>query len=276
MTQPNPEIRLTTPTREIDCYLAFPSRSVGRGPAVVVIHEIFGVDAHIRNVAQRFAAEGYVTAAPNLYPAEMQTLLTPANISLALQALAEAPPGLRRDPTRFPAFIASQPPERRPVLTALGKLSDPGVQAGLALDLLAVTRYLRNLPEVDPTRVGCVGFCFGGGMAARLAIVDPDLRAAVIFYGQNPPLEDVPSIHASLLGLYGGEDPGITGTVPQLAEAMRQAGKSFDFHVYPGAKHAFFNDTRASSYHDASARDAWERVRAFFSKSLGEPASRPG
>ncbi len=266
------QVKIRTPTREIDCYLAEPTGAPGRRPAVVVIHEIFGVGEHIEDVTRRFADLGYVAAAPNLFTGEMQELLTPANIALAMQSFAQAPPDLRRDPTKLAAFAQTQPPERRPVLAAFGKVSNPTVQAGFAEDLLAVARYLRSLPNVDPERVGSVGFCFGGAMSARLATVDPDLRAAVIFYGQNPPLEEVPRIRAALLGLYGGEDPGITGTVPMLAEAMTRAGQPFSYHVYPGAKHGFFNDSRPN-YHGPSAEDAWKRVVAFFATSLGPTVS---
>jgi carboxymethylenebutenolidase len=261
---------LTVRGRPIDNYLAFPTglRSGERRPAVIVIHEIFGADEHIRDVARRFAALGYVAAAPNLFTGELQTLLTPANIGLAMQSLANAPPELRKDPSKFAAFAAEQPPERRPVLEAFGKVSNPMVQAGFAQDLLAVAEHLRSLPEVDPARVGSVGFCFGGAMSIRLATVDPQLRAAVIFYGQSPPAEDIPKVRAAVLGLYGGEDPGLTGTVPAFADAMKAAGKKFDHHVYPPAKHAFFNDTRASNYHEESALDAWERVQAFFAANL--------
>jgi carboxymethylenebutenolidase len=266
------DTQVRTPSREIDCFLAFPDAGGARRPAVIIVHEIFGVDAHMRDVAQRFAAQGYVAAAPNLFTGEMQALLTPANVGLAMQAFAQAPPDLRRDPTKFAAFAASQPAERRPILAAFGTVSNPTVQAGFAEELLAVARLLRSLPEVDPRRVGSVGFCFGGAMSARLATVDPDLAAAVIFYGQNPPLEEVPKVRAAVLGLYGGEDPGITGTVPQLAAAMAQAGRHFESHVYPGARHAFFNDTRSATYDRASAEDAWRRVLAFYDRWLGGPA----
>lgn len=269
MTSTNRDVQIETPTRRIDAYLSFPPGGGRRHPGVVVIHEIFGVDAHMRSVADRFAAQGYVALAPNLFTGEMQAILTPANIGLAMQAFAQAPPDLRRDPTKFAAFAATQPPERRPILEAFGKVSNPMVQAGFAQDLHAVTRYLRALPEVDPARTASVGFCFGGAMSARLATVDPELKAAVIFYGQNPPLEDVPKIRAAVLGLYGSEDPGITGTVPQLAEAMEKAGRSFESHVYPGARHAFFNDTRTPVYHAESARDAWSRVLDFYGRTLG-------
>ena len=142
------------------------------------------------------------------------------------------------------------------------------MQASFAEDLKNARRYLAALPEVAADRIGSVGFCFGGAMSARLATVDPDLRAAVIFYGQNPPLADVPRVRARVLGLYGGEDPGITSTIPELAEAMGKAGHRFDYHVYPGAKHAFFNDTRPN-YQKESAVDAWDRVTRFFAETLG-------
>jgi carboxymethylenebutenolidase len=256
--------------RQLDAWLAVPDGPARRHPAVVVIHEIFGPDAHIQDVARRFAAEGYVALAPNLFTGEMQAILTPQNVALGLAAFAEAPPdpALRRDPSKLAAFAATQPAERRPILQALGRVSTPSVQAGFARDLLAAARYLRLDPAVDVRRTGSVGFCFGGAMSARLATVDPDLRAAVIFYGQNPPLEDVPKIHAAVLGLYGGEDPGITGQVPALAEAMRASGKSFASHVYPGAKHAFFNDTRPANYQAEAAQDAWKRLLAFFHQQL--------
>ncbi len=254
--------------RSLEVYLAKPDGAKGPRPAVIVIHEIFGPDAHIQDVCRRFAAEGYVAAGPNLFTGELQRVLTPTNIGLAMQAFAQAPPDLRRDPSKMAAFAASQPEERRPVLAAFGKVSNPEVQVGFAKDLLAVARHLRALPEVDPKRLGSVGFCFGGAMSARLATVDPELKAAVIFYGQNPPMEDVPKIRAAVLGLYGGEDSGITDTVPLLAQAMQKNGGSFQSQVFPGAKHAFFNDTRPSNYNREAAEAAWPRVLAFFHEQL--------
>jgi len=266
---PEREVSIATDGRKVDCYVAFPENPKPgiQYPAVIVIHEIFGPDAHIRDVARRFARLGYIAAAPDLFTGELHALLTPANIGLAMKAFAEAPPDLRRDPAKLAAFAATQPPERRPILQAFGTISQPPVQEGFARDLHGVAQYLRSLPGVDPHRIASVGFCYGGAMSARLATVDPDLRAAVIFYGQNPPLDAVPRIGARVLGLYGGEDPGITQTVPAFAEAMAAAGKSFEFHVYPEAKHAFFNDTRPN-YHAESATDAWGRVVRFYAGNL--------
>lgn len=266
---PEREVSVPVEGRALDCYLAFPDAPgpAGPGPAVIVIHEIFGPDAHIRDVCRRFAKLGYVAVAPDLFTGELHSILTPENVALAMQAFAQAPPDLRRDPSKMAAFAASQPPERRPILAAFGKIGQPSVQAGFARDLLAVARYVAALPEVDARRVASVGFCFGGAMSARLATIDPALRAAVVFYGQNPPMEDIPKIRARMLGLYGGEDPGITQTVPAFADAMKAAGKDFEYHVYPGARHAFFNDTRPM-YHRESATDAWDRVARFLASTL--------
>ena len=252
--------------RMIDCHLALPDTVGGprRRPAVIVVHEIFGADAHMRDVCQRFAQLGYVAAAPDLFTGELHRLLTPENVALVMQSFAQAPPDLRRDPSKMVAFAQTQPPERRPILEAFGRIGQPRVLAGFARDLRGVATYLRTQPEVDPVRLGSVGFCFGGAMSIRFATVEPELRGAVIFYGQSPPLEDVPRIGARVLGLYGGADPGVTQTVPALSDAMRAAGKSFEYHVYPGARHAFFNNTRPS-FQPEGAADAWKRVVAFFS-----------
>lgn len=93
------------------------------------------------------------------------------------------------------------------------------------------------------------------------------MRAAVIFYGNNPPFERIPDIEARVLGIYGGEDHRITDAAPELEAAMKQAGKGFEYHVYPGAPHAFFNDTRPN-YREDAARDAWRRVLEFFGETL--------
>jgi len=93
------------------------------------------------------------------------------------------------------------------------------------------------------------------------------LRAAVIFYGSNPPPERIPDIDARVLGIYGGEDLRITGSVAELKRAMKEADKSFEYRVYPCAQHASFNDARPN-YHEDAARDAWRRVLDFFGETL--------
>jgi carboxymethylenebutenolidase len=254
--------------RSIDCAVVFPEEDgAERHPAVIVIHEIMGPNEHIQDVCRRISELGYVVAAPDLFTGPLRRILTPTNIGVAMRSLSDAPPELRRDPAKMAEFAASQPPERRPLLEAFARVSAPNVQEGFTRDLLAVGQYLRSLPEVDPSRLASVGFCFGGSMSARLATADPLLRAAVIFYGYAPPLEAVPSIRARVLGFYGSEDPGVTQAVPAFAAAMASAGKRFEYQVYPSAKHGFFNDTRPN-YHRMSANDAWDRMVRFFGETL--------
>jgi carboxymethylenebutenolidase len=268
------ELKVRGDGRTLDVYLARPPPGPGPLPLVLVVHEIFGPDEHIRDVARRFASLGYVAAAPNLFDEGTQRLFTPENVRLALSAFASAPPETRSDPARFDAFVESQPADRRPVLRGLSEIRSPWRLEGMTEDLWRVAEQLRTRSDVDPDRVAAVGFCFGGGMAARLATADRRLAAAVVFYGQNPPLDRVPEIHAKVLGLYGAEDRGITATVPEWEAAMSRAGRSFTYHVYPGARHAFFNDTRPEFYHAESARDAWVRVQAFLRDAFAAAIER--
>ena len=149
------------------------------------------------------------------------------------------------------------------------RVMSPEQRRAFGADLTAATRYLRARPDVDPDRIGSVGFCMGGGLAGLLAVFDPGLRACVIFYGENPPLDRVSEIRAPILGLYGGTDARITDGVPTFAAAMRKAGRAFEYRIYPGAGHAFFNDARTETYHAPSATDAWQRTLSFFDRELG-------
>ncbi len=264
-------VKLPGKGRELDAALITPGVDERR-PAIVVVHEIWGLDAHIRNVAGRFAAQGYVTLAPDLYIGELRAAMTSDNIQAGMAFLRQAPPEVQRDPSKIGPLLAQRTPSEQEALRTLLRVMSPGQQRQFAEDLVEACRYLRTRQEVDPTRIGGVGFCMGGGLVGLLATLDPELRAAVVFYGANPPLESVPNIRASVLGLYGGEDHRVTDTVPEFEEAMRKAGRRFARHIYPGAPHAFFNDTRPQVYRPASAEDAWTRVLDFFGRELGRPS----
>ncbi len=252
--------------------MAEPEGTPGRRPAVIVIHEIFGPDAHIQVVAQRFAAEGFVALAPNLFSGEISGLLTPAAVTSGMTFLRSLPPEVQRDPAAIRARIQERPEGERKLLEALGRIQDPEEHGRFGEDLVGVAEFLRAQPTVDPHRVTSVGFCFGGGMSARLATRDPRLAGAVIFYGNAPPAVDLPGVRCPLLGLYGAEDARITDTVPDLVAATGRLGIPFSYHIYPGAPHAFFNDTRPN-YRPEAARDAWDRVLRFLrSPPVGGPA----
>jgi len=197
-------------------------------PGVVVIHENRGLHPYIEDVARRIGLEGFLTIAPD-----------------ALSPLG----GTTEDPDKAPSLIQ--------------KLD---TQATIK-DYLAAVRYLKMNP-VSTGKVGCVGFCWGGGMANQLAVNSSDLSAVVPFYGRQPASEDVPKIKASLLLHYAGLDEGINKGIPAFEAALKQASINYKIYMYEGANHAFFNDTNAARYNKEAAQLAWERTISFLKEKL--------
>jgi carboxymethylenebutenolidase len=176
------------------------------------------------------------------------------------------PPG---DPTARERVLADMPDTEREWI----EQSRRAVQAAMESpgrfvhDLRGAVAHLRDHPDCNG-QIGTVGFCLGGGLGGLLACDDGDVRATAVFYGPPPPAERAGEISSPVLGLYGGKDHAITDAVPAFAEAMAAAGRPFDHRVYPGAPHAFFNDTRPS-YRVRASRDAWARTLGFFAEQLG-------
>lgn len=216
-------------TMQVIGYLARP-KGGGPYPAVLIIHENRGLLEHFKDVARRFAKNGYVGFALDLLSPEGGT----AKFA---------------DPAQAMTAQAQIPPERH------------------VETMNAAVRHLQGLPYVRRDRIGTVGFCFGGGMVWRLATSNPDLRAAVPFYGPNPPLADVAKIKAAVLAIYGELDTRIGAGIPAIREAMQNARIVHDIIIYPGAQHAFFNDT-GQSYKEDAAKAAWVRTLAWFDQYL--------
>lgn len=208
-------------------YLAQP-KSGGPSAAVLVCHENTGLTEHIKDVTRRLAKAGYV--------------------GLAVDLLSRDGGTSKVDPSQMGAKLTADPTQ---------KVAD--FQAGFT--------YLQSLPVVKKAAIGMVGFCFGGGITWRVATAIPDLKAAVEFYGPNPPLEDVPKIKAAVLGLYGALDQRIDAGIPAIESAMQQSGKTFMKMIYPNANHAFHNDT-GQSWNEAAAYDAWPRALDWFKTYL--------
>jgi len=216
-------------TMQVLGYLARPKNG-GPYPAVLIIHENRGLLEHFKDVARRLAKNGYVGFAVDL--------LSPEGGTAKFGDLAQATTAL-----------AQTPPERH-------------------VDTMnAAVRHLQGLPYVRCDRIGTMGFCFGGGMAWRLPTSNPDLRAAVLFYGSNPPLADVAKIKAAVLAIYGELDTHIDAGIPAIREAMQNARIVHDIVIYPDAGHAFFNDT-GQRYKADAARAAWIRTLAWFDQYL--------
>ncbi len=218
----------------IPAYLSSPkTRRVAPG-AVLVIHEVFGLNDHIKSIADRISNEGFVALAPNFFV-----------------RAPEPPPKDATDTAALRKAASSIPPE--------AAVKD--MQAGLD--------YLKTVGGVRP-RFASVGFCMGGGFSYRLAANSKDLAGAVIFYGRTP-LELVPQISCPLLGNFGALDTGIPPEkVKELEDALKKAGKQVDIKIYDGAGHGFFNDTRAQAYNATAAADAWQRTLKFFRERLGK------
>lgn len=200
-------------------------------PAVVIIHEWWGLNDHIKDIAQRFAREGYVALAPDLY-SRLGNQVT-------------------KDPQEAAKFMES-------------------LQSQDALkDLNATTRYLKTQPFTDPLKVGAVGFCMGGTFTLMLASHNSDIKAAVPFYGQIPPTDNLRYLVCPILYIYGGQDGWITKQdVERLKLGLQQFGRPGEVKIYPNCPHAFFNDTRQDAYRPSEAQDAWQRTLAFLAAHL--------
>lgn len=251
-------------------YLARPAANTGPLPAVIVLQEIWGVDAHIRSVTERFAMAGYTAFAPDLHALNgaRPEPLKEERVGAMKSFMDSLPPGVWGNPEKRAEAMASLPEPKRSELAetqqAIFRFDFPGY-------LKRITEAAAYLRSDDPVskgqKIGSVGFCLGGALSAQLAALDPQLSAAVIFYGDAPRAEQIEGIVCPVMGFYGGKDARITDAVPAFAEAMKAAGKQFDYRVYPEAPHAFFNDTRISYRADA-ARDAFARTLAFLGERL--------
>jgi carboxymethylenebutenolidase len=216
----------------IPAYFARANRQ--QAPAVLVIHEVFGLNDHIKSIADRIAREGFNALAPNLFV-----------------RAAEPPPTGSADMAAIRKAANSIPTE--------AAIKD--MQAGL--DYLKTVRSVRS-------RFASVGFCMGGGYSYQLATHTKDLKGAVIFYGRTP-VELVPQVSCPLLGNFGALDQGIPPEkVKEFADALKTAGKEADIKIYAGAKHGFFNDTRPEAYNVEAATNAWQRTLRFFGERLNK------
>jgi len=195
-------------------------------PAIVVIHENRGLNEHIEDVARRAANEGYLAIAPNALAALGKTA---ANENEARNFFGE--------------------------LKAEDNLKN----------FLNVFDYLNTRKDYNGN-VGCVGFCWGGGMSNKLAVNVPSLKAAVAFYGAQPAVEDVPKIKAAVQLHYAGLDERINAGIPAYEEALKKNNITYELYMYEGVNHAFHNNTSPTRYNEAAATLAWKRTMEFFKK----------
>lgn len=207
-------------------YLATPDGK-GPHPGVVVIHEAYGLDEHIKDVTRRFADQGYATLAVDLFSGRNRTV-----------CMARYMAGMLR-----------------------GSVNRLGID-----DLKSALTLLAKMSNVDPQRLGAVGFCMGGGFAIAWACTDSRLKAIAPFYAANPRPLDVVSRICPVVGSYPAQDfTARTGRA--LDAALTDFHIDHDIKIYPGTRHSFFNDTRPS-YNREAAEDSWSRLLKFFGEQL--------
>lgn len=196
-------------------------------PTVIVIHENRGLNPHIEDIARRLAIAGFLAIAPDLLSVAGGT---PPNEDSARTVHAEA--------------------NKNDMLAAA----------------IAAIPFAKNHPESNG-KVGAIGFCYGGGVVNAMAVASADLKAAVAYYGLQPPADKVPSIQAALLLHYAGLDKRVDAGIPAFEAALKANNKRYTIYIYPNVNHAFNNDT-GSRYNKAAADLAWSRTLAFLKENL--------
>lgn len=234
----------------VEAYLAEPTGKP-RG-ALILIHEIWGLVEHVKNVTDRFAAEGYLVLAPDLLSGVGITPEVGAEL-LRLRTSASQEEQTRLQPMMREKMAPLQSPEYAvwAVAALRGCLDHLSEQAGIG-DRLAV-----------------LGFCFGGSYSFALAAADDRVKAAMPFYGAPPEGSDVAAISCPVLAFYGDQDERLISSLPEVRVAMAEAGVDFTAQVYAGVGHAFFNDSNPHAYDEAGATDAWQRSLDLLSRTLG-------
>ena len=215
-------------------YVAKPGGGTFPWPVVLVIQEAFGLNEHIKDVARRVAGEGYLAVAPDLFH--------------------------RSGKGRTAGYD-----ELPKALELMGALTDDGIVA----DVSRAIAWAEKQPNVKAGRIGITGFCMGGRVSYLAACALPDkITASAPFYGGGIPVDRTGSLKAPVLAFFGDQDPFIPmDSVEKLRAEATKLGKQVEIVVYPGAPHGFFCNER-DSYRPDAAKDAWEKVKAFFKKHL--------
>ena len=214
-------------TGEMTAYVARPRNARGRLPAIVIIHANRGINDHFRDIARRLAVEGYLAIAPDM--------ISP---------------------------VGGTPKDRDKAREMLRSIN----RNEISMNLIATAEFAAKHGRSNG-KVGCIGFCWGGGKVNDLAVNYSKLKAAVAYYGSQPK-KGIEKINAALLLHYAGNDKRINRGVDAYVKALKAAGKAFTIHKYPGTRHAFNEDTRAGRYNKKAATLSWKRTLAHFNKQL--------
>ena len=209
-------------------YLATPES--GGGSGVIVLQEWWGLVDHIKDVCDRFAAEGFCALAPDLYHGDM----------------------------------TKSPDDAGKLMMALNI-------AETEKDMRGAIDYVLARDQCTSSKVGTVGFCMGGQLSLYAACASADkVGACVMYYGVHPDVHpDIPALQAPFIGFFAEKDAFVTPEVANTLDGnLKAAGKQSEVHIYDGADHAFFNDTRTEVYDATAAKDTWDRTLALYKANL--------
>ncbi len=225
-------------------YVAEPD-SAGPHPVVIVFMEAFGVNGHIKDLTGRFANEGYVAIAPDMYYRQGSVVAGYDDIPKIMGVMQSV------------------------------------VDAQTNADVRVAINHIKSLPKADAGKIACTGYCMGGTISWMSACLNRDIKAAAVYYSgglitrqtnrnrPGSPHSYAELLTAPVLGLFGEEDQNPPpADVRELDAELTKLGKTHEFHIYPNAGHGFFCDERPS-YSSAAADDAWPRTLEWFKKHLG-------
>ncbi len=230
--------------KNLSGYFSSPEDNL-RHPGLILIHEVWGLGDHIKDVANRFAEEGYAVLAPDL-------LSETGIIEKVDQKILEE---IRNPITRDEA--------QKKLRAAMAPIISPDFAKSTVGKLKACVDYMLENKKVND-KIAVIGFCFGGTYAYALAAEDNRIQAAVPFYGHAPePIDRIKNISCPILAFYGEQDHNLVDSLPDLESKMKEHGKNFTYKIYPNTGHAFFNDTNLSTYNKDAATDAWRRTILF-------------
>ena len=223
---------------KVDAWVVYPERK-DPAPVVIVIHEIFGLTDWARSVADQLAAEGFLAVAPDFLSGKGPDGMGSA--SLTLDAARQINSSLK------PEEVVSR--------------------------LNAVADWATKLPAAT-SKFGVVGYCWGGGISFRYATEQPNLGAAVVYYGVSPDTPALSRVRAPVLGLYGGDDARVNATIPAAQAEMKRLGKRYEAEIYDGAGHAFLRQQDArDGANQRATEQAWPRMVKFFEEALSDTMS---
>ena len=228
------DVQMEASPTSIRTWIVYPERK-DKAPVVIVIHEIFGLSDWIRSVADQLAADGYIAVAPDLISG------------------------------MGPGGGGTESVTSRDTVTRLIRGLSPEESTRR---LNAVRTYAVKIPAANG-KSATVGYCWGGSQSFRFSTVQPELNAAIVFYGSSPDAKDLVNVKAQVLGLYGGDDARVNATIEPASAEMKKLGKVYEYEIFEGAGHGFLRQQAGRNGANLRAtQKAWPRMLEFLKKNL--------